>query len=36
MGGEKRGDVLGGDFVLTGSNPFLKSDQSVMCPISQG
>ncbi len=30
------GDVLGGDFVLRGPNPFLKSDQTVMCQISYG
>ncbi len=30
--------MLGGDFVLRGSgpNPFLKSDQAVMCPTSHG
>ncbi len=27
------GDVLGGDFVLRGSNPLLKSDQTAMRPI---
>ncbi len=27
----REGDVLSGDFVLRGPNPFLKSDQSVMC-----
>ncbi len=30
------GDVFGGNFVLRGPNPFLKSDQFVMCPISLG
>ncbi len=25
-----------GDFVLSGPNPFLKSDQIVMCPTSHG
>ncbi len=28
------GDAFGEDFVLRGPNPFLKSDQIVMCPIS--
>ncbi len=30
------GVVLGGDFVLRGPNPFLKSYQSVMCLASHG
>ncbi len=35
-GGERRGDGLGGNFVLRGPNPFLKSDQFVMCLIAHG
>ncbi len=33
MGGGRVGDVFGGDFVLRGPNPFLKSDETVMCLI---
>ncbi len=36
MEGVEWGYVLGGDFVLRGPNPFLKSYQIVMCPISHG
>ncbi len=31
LGRGRVGDVLGGDFVLRGPNPILKSDQIVMC-----
>ncbi len=34
--GKGWGDVLGGDFVLSVPNPFLKSDQIVVCLISHG
>ncbi len=30
------GDVLGGDVVLSCLNPFLKTDQIVMCQTSHG
>ncbi len=33
MGGERRRDLLGGDFVLRDPNPFLKIDQIVICPV---
>ncbi len=36
VGGVGWGDVLGGDFVLRGLNPFLKSNQIVMWLISHG
>ncbi len=39
MGGREEigwGDMLGGDFVLSVPNPFLKSGQTVMCMVSHG
>ncbi len=35
-GGVGGGVVWGGEFVLRGANPFLKSDRIVMCQISHG